>query len=127
MSLLTGLSASSGTFGTYLGDLRANGYVEGGRDDLRITATGVAAIGAFRPLPTGAELREYWRQRLGGGALRLFDVVCAAYPASLGREEAADRAMLSAASGTFGTYLSKLRTLELISRTGDLRASDELF
>lgn len=30
-------------------------------------------------------------------------------------------------SGTFDTYLSRLRTLELVEGRGDLKASDELF
>ncbi|MCO6438972.1 MAG: DUF853 family protein [Phycisphaerae bacterium] len=128
MSLLTGLSASSGTFGTYLGQLRAEGLIEGSRGELRATNAGITTLGEFEPLPTGPALRAYWQQRLGqSGIRRLFDVVCEAYPASLAREEAAERAGLSAASGTFGTYLGKLRTLELVSKSGDLRASDELF
>lgn len=41
--------------------------------------------------------------------------------------QAREAAGLSARSGTFATYLSRLRTLELIAGRGDLKASEEFF
>jgi hypothetical protein len=38
-----------------------------------------------------------------------------------------ERADISSRSGTFSTYLSKLRGLELVEGRGELRASAELF
>jgi hypothetical protein len=43
------------------------------------------------------------------------------------RTQLGERAGLEAKSGTFGTYLGKLRTLELVTGRGDdLRLSEEL-
>jgi len=50
-----------------------------------------------------------------------------AYPNSSTPEEVASRAGYSASSGTWRTYLSRLRSLELINRGGDLKAQDWLF
>jgi hypothetical protein len=49
------------------------------------------------------------------------------YPKALTRAELGVAASLSDRSGTFDTYLSRLRTLELIEGRGELRASEELF
>lgn len=49
------------------------------------------------------------------------------YPKAMTRAELGEAANLSDRSGTFDTYLSRLRTLELIDGKGELRASEELF
>ena len=49
------------------------------------------------------------------------------YPESLTKEELGARANISHSSGTFGTYLGKLRTLELVEGKSELKASEELF
>lgn len=51
--------ALSGTFDKYLGQQRSNGWVEGSRQDLRITEAGLAALGPFDPLPTGVDLQAH--------------------------------------------------------------------
>ena len=52
-----------------------------------------------------------------------------AYPKELSNAELGERADISPASGTFSTYLSKLRGLELVvgGRGQPLKASEELF
>jgi hypothetical protein len=121
------LSSKSGTFTTYLSKARANGWIEGGRDHLRITDEGLEALGSFEPLPTGQALLDYWLSDLGdSGASRILESLANAYPSSLSKTEVAERAGL-AMSGTFTTYLSKLRSLELIEGRGGIKASDELF
>lgn len=127
LSLLSGLSARSGTWSTYLSELRTAGFIEGS-DDIRPTAAGIAAIGDYEPLPTGDELIAYWQNRLGNSGKRaIFDALVAAYPQALQTDEAAEAAGLSPKSGTWSTYLSELRGLELISGRGELKASEELF
>jgi hypothetical protein len=122
-----GLSSKSGTFSTYLSRGRSSGWIEGsGR--LAITPAGVAALGHYDPLPAGQELLNHWLGELGNsGAARLLRVIADAYPNALSNSEAGERAELSHQSGTFSTYLSRLRTLELIEGRGELRASAELF
>ena len=127
LSILTGLSSRSGTWSTYLGELRSKGYVEG-RDHLKATDAGLQALGDWQPLPTGRELIEYWRQRLGeSGKRKIFDVAIAAYPNAVATEEVAEQTGLSARSGTWSTYLGELRTLGLITGRGEIRASEDLF
>lgn len=125
LGVRAGLSSSSGTFTTYMGRLRTNGWVSGS-DPITITGAGITALGAYTPLPEGQELLKYWLNDLGGGAARMLRVLADVYPHALSREELGERAGLSAGSGTFTTYLGKLRTLELIEGRAELRASTEL-
>jgi uncharacterized protein len=128
LGIRAGLSSRSGTFDTYLSRARAAGWITGSADALTITAGGLGALGAFAPLPTGPELLAYWLRQLGGsGAARMLRSLADAYPAALSRDELGSRANLSDRSGTFDTYLSRLRALELVEGRGELRASEELF
>lgn len=129
LGVRAGLSSTSGTFGTYLGRLRSEGWMEGSRDSMSLTAAGVSALGDFEPLPTGEALLNYWLNELGGGARRMLESLAQAFPKAMTRHELGQAADISALSGTFGTYLGKLRTLELVETVegGQLRASSELF
>ncbi len=121
------LSSRSGTFDTYLSKARTNGWIEG-TGDLRITEAGLKALGGYTPLPAGRELLAHWLGELGSsGAARMLQVLADAYPKALSREDLGAAANLSDRSGTFDTYLSRLRTLELITGRGEIRASEELF
>lgn len=127
LSLLTGLSARSGTWSTYLSSLRSSGYIDGS-EELSITQAGIEALGAYEPLPTGDALIDYWRNRLGSSGKRaIFDAVIEAYPSGMEQERVANATGLSARSGTWSTYLSELRGLGLIEGKGELRASQDLF
>lgn len=127
VAILTGYAHSGGAFGNYLGALRSKGYVAGSQDHLRITEEGVAALGAFDPLPAGAALLEHWRRQLGKAERAALDVLVAAYPHALTKEVVAEQAGYEAGGGGFGNALSRLRTLELIHGRSELRASDTLF
>ena len=50
-----------------------------------------------------------------------------AYPDGLSHQEAAERAGYSHSSGTWATYLSRLRSLDLIKGRGELKAQEWLF
>lgn len=121
------LSSKSGTFATYLSKARSNGWITG-RGSVQITPEGLAALGHYEPLPTGPDLLDHWLRDLGdSGAARILRVVAEAYPSALSNAEVGERANLSHQSGTFATYLSKLRSLELVTGRGEIRASDDLF
>jgi hypothetical protein len=112
---------------TTLSELRQAGYVEG-RETLVITDAGLTALGDFQPLPTGEDLINYWRGRLGeGGKRKIFDVIVEAYPNAIDQESIASAANLSSKSGTWSNYLSELRGLGLIDGRAELTASKELF
>ncbi len=128
LGLRAGLSSTSGTFGTYLGKLRSSQWVEEHSGFFSLTLGGLAALGQYDPLPEGQELLNYWLGELGdSGAARMLRALAAAYPKPMTREALGEAAAISHSSGTFGTYLGKLRTLELVDGRGELKASDELF
>jgi hypothetical protein len=128
LGVRAGLSSSSGSFGTYLAKLRSQDWVVGTRERLQLTTEGEAALGEFEPLPTGSALLEYWVQDLGGGLARMLEALAHRYPGGMTAEELGEAVGMSASSGSFGTYLGRLRSLELItgSRAG-LRATEEFF
>jgi len=128
LGVRAGLSSTSGTFGTYLGRLRSAGYVDGEGDNLALTDAGRSALGNYDPLPEGRDLLAYWLDQLGsGGAGRMLQVLAENYPTPVSKEVLGNLANISHTSGTFGTYLGKLRTLELIEGRGELLASREFF
>ena len=129
LGLRAGLSSSSGTFGTYLAALRSEGFIEGTKQSMKITQAGLDALGDYNPLPTGAELKRYWQNYIGAGsgASRMIEALSDAYPRAISKTELGEGAGISSSSGTFGTYLAKLRTLELIvDRDGGIAISEEL-
>jgi hypothetical protein len=127
LGAMAGLSSQTGTFGTYLAEMRSAGHVEG-RGEVAITDAGREALGDYDPLPVGADLRAYWLRKCGnGGKGRIFQVVCEAYPNAVRYDELGQLAKLSPTTGTFGTYLAELRTLQLIEGRGEVKAVDALF
>lgn len=124
-----GLSSRSGTFATYLGKLRSLGYIAGGRGgSIKITETGIASIGDYEPLPTGHALFQYWMRELGqSGAARILGALHSR-PSGLSREAILEVTGMSN-SGTFATYMGKLRALDLIQKISpsEFRASEDLF
>lgn len=128
LGLRAGLSSKSGTFGTYLGKGRSEGWIGGSGESLEITQDGINALGQFDALPEGRELLDYWLGELGqSGAGRMLEVLAEVYPKAMTKEELGNAAEMSHLSGTFGTYLGRLRSLELVEGRGEIRASREFF
>lgn len=131
IGIRAGLSSKSGTFSTYMSKGRQSGWIQDGGKGGRSTITdeGRTVLGAYDPLPSGRDLFNYWMQELGdSGASRILQAVVEAHPNTLTLEQIGERANLNSKSGTFSTYMSRLRTLELVeSGRGWVKASDELF
>jgi uncharacterized protein len=128
LGVRAGMSCRSGTFATYLAKMRTNGWITDRNGGLAITDSGATALGEYQPLPEGDALRQYWLRDLGdSGASRILGAICEVYPNSISQDEVGEKTGMSSRSGTFATYLSKLRALELIEGRGELRASAELF
>jgi len=125
LGTLSGYSASGGSFGTYISRLRTKGYIDG-IDPLRITDAGLQALGDFEPLPRGQALVDYWMQRLGKGEAAILRQLIERYPNAVDRDELGRLSGYEASGGSFGTYLSRLRTKELVDER-ELRASDAFF
>lgn len=125
LTVLTGYKRSSRD--TYLQRLRTAGLINDGE---RITATeaGCEALGSdFEPLPTGAALLEYHRQRLPEGERVILDVVVGAYPEAIDREAISEQTDYQRSSRD--TYLQRLRSRQLVTDVGRglVRASETLF
>lgn len=128
LGLRARLSSRSGTFDTYLARARSAGWISGSRDLLGITDTGRASLGDYMPPPSGQALLEQWLGEMGSsGAGRMLRALAEVYPKALSRTELAEAAGLTGNSGTFDTYLARLRGLQLIEGRAELRAAEELF
>lgn len=129
LAILAGYAHNGGAFANPLSNLRARGWAAGGPDCLTATPEGIAALGPFDPLPTGAELREYWFGNLDGPPAKLLRALCEKYPASMTKAELADTCGYQVSGGAFANPLARLRSLDLVTGygTAPLRASDDLF
>lgn len=128
MAIFAGYSAKSRHVDNVLASLRANGYVEGGRDAIKITEAGLTALGPFELLPTGAALQDYWCRELDKASAAFLRALCDVYPGELTRDALAEQTGYSPTSRHVDNTLAKLRSRELVS--GDrssLRASPDLF
>jgi len=112
----------------YIQRLRERGYVEQRGDSIIATADGVAALGSdFDPLPTGADLREYWLRRLPEGERKILEFVMAAYPESVTRESIDEAVNYKRSSrDAYIQRLSSRRLVESVGR-GEVKAADQLF
>jgi hypothetical protein len=128
LGLRARVSSKGGSFDTYLSKARVNGWIDSVGDRIRITDAGLNALGSYEALPEGPALLDHYINEFGSsGAARMLRALADAYPRPLTRAELSEASNVSAAGGSFDTYLSKLRTLELIEGKGELRASDEFF
>src|SRR6266851_4020939 len=127
VAVLTGYAATGGGFNNYLGALRSRRLIEGDRDRLMITETGIQSLGSWEPLPTGPNLIDHWRGRLGKAERLILETLTQVYPDALSKEEVAAKAGYEPNGGGFNNALGRLRTLELVQGRGQLQASDNLF
>lgn len=120
---------SGGSWSTYLSALRTNGYVEETNGLLRITDAGLVAAGGARAPMSGADLLDDWRGRLKAGARRMLDVLVDAYPEAVSSDELAAKAEIERSGGSWSTYLSLLRSNDLMvePERGWHRAADAFF
>ena len=126
IAMLTGYSSKGGGFRNSLGALRTAALIERG-DPVRPTADGIAALGdGWEPLPEGPALLDHWVSQLGKAEGLILQAVVSVYPGTLTTSEAAEMTGYSPAGGGFRNALGRLRTLQLISGSGDLRANETL-
>jgi hypothetical protein len=96
-------------------------------DAIVATQSGVDALPDAEPLPTGEALRDYWRGRLPQGELAIFDLLTAAYPNALPRDDLSERTGYQRSSRD--AYLQRMnakRLIQIVGR-GEVKASDQLF
>lgn len=126
LSVLTGYKRSSRD--TYIQRLLSSGCVDVVGSLVRATDQGIEALGSdYEPLPTGDDLQDYWLNRLPEGERKVLDVLIAAYPSTVYREEIDDITGYKRSSRD--TYLQRLRSRKLVDDAGrgGVRASKNLF
>lgn len=127
VAILTGYAHSGGGFSNYISALRMKGCLDGDRARLWITDAGRTTLGKFEPLPTGRALLEYWKENAGGKAeRRILEVLASDSPYPISKIDLARRTDYEPSGGGFNNALSRLRTLELIQGSKDLRLSETL-
>lgn len=128
LGTLAGLRHTSGTFGTYLSEIRAHGFFEIVDGLYQATQYCVHFYENAEPIPTDpGDLLEFWKGKFSGGAVRMLDILAKA-GVSISRQELGDRAGISSGTGTLGTYLSSLVSNSLVERddAGYLKICDSL-
>lgn len=126
IAAVAGYSAKGGGFGNAISALRVRGAIEGS-EPITITDDGLQLLGDYEPLPTGPALIQYWLDKLGKAERLILAHLTEIYPATCTREDLAAATGYAASGGGFGNAISALRTLELIDRGPDMRASQNLF
>lgn len=127
VAVLAAYAVNGGGFNNALSALRTAAFISGAGDQLDITDPGLEALGGFDPLPTGRDLLDHWLRQLGKAEREALRVLADAWPNALTKEDVAAQAGYAADGGGFNNAISRLRTLELVSGRGELKASDDLF
>jgi SpoVK/Ycf46/Vps4 family AAA+-type ATPase len=121
LGALAGIRGSGSTFSSYLSSLRLAGFVAPEGNLVPITPEGLAEAGAAADQPpmTAEEIRAQWRRVLKAGARSMLDHLLTYYPEPVTRAELAALAGINPAGSTLTSYLSTLRTNNLIEETRD--------
>src|SRR5258706_6004811 len=90
VSILSGYSMKSSSFANALGELRSAGLATRG-EPIRITEDGQALAPGVEPLPSGEELLDYWRGKLGRAERSIFDTILEGYPQTMNYETISER------------------------------------
>lgn len=118
-----GYSHKGGTWSTYLSRLRSAGIIDG----LALTAEGMKHANQPPTPGTGEEFRAEVMGQIAEPLRRILRPLIEAHPQPYhNAADLAEAAGYSPAGGTWSTYLSRLRSLELIEKRG-LKAQDWLF
>lgn len=128
VALMAGYSPSGGGFNNAVSALRTKGLLATGQP-LRATDAGIDAAGEVAALPTGDALLAHWLRHsaLGKAEREILTALVHALPGTLTREETAAATPTNYApdGGGFNNALSRLRTLELITGSRELKAAEE--
>jgi hypothetical protein len=129
LAVLSGRSGRSSAFAAAAAEILRAGLVRQDGALLSLTEEGMAAAGGVAPAPASPqELQETWRRALPGYERALLDVLLAAHPAALSREQLAERAGKSITSSAFAGAIASLVKNELAEiAAGEVRASETLF
>lgn len=119
----------SGTFGTYLSTLKTQNLIETEGDLFSASQAGIDYLGETpNPPQSTTEVIAMWKENLSGGARRMFEALVEYHPTGFTKEALGEQVGMSYISGSFGTYLSILRSNGLIEiRDQTIHLSENLF
>jgi hypothetical protein len=128
VAMQSGMKRTSGTFGDYKSLLKTSGCIDirdgvwtATKEGMRRAGTSIA-----RAPRTTAEVLELWTPKLRGKSKDMLNVLVGTPHRGFTRAELAKACDMEASSGTFGDYLSLLRTAGLIVNEGSsVRANRE--
>lgn len=111
---MSGLKRTGGTWGTYKSRLVGAGLIEQDRGMWRASETAVDQFGdASRAPQTPDELLADWKSKLGSGSARMLDAL---WEGPKSKAELAEAVNIEMTGGSFGTYLSRLRSNGLVEQ-----------
>lgn len=116
----------SGTYSTYKSDMITGGYAELNGEGLVATQAGIDYFGGSVPSApsTTEDVVATWNSKLRDGARRMLNVLVAYRGEAISKDQLFSEANLTA-SGTTSTYLSDLRTAQLVTTTKDTVAANK--
>jgi uncharacterized protein len=121
-----GYKRTGGTWGTYKSRLRGAGLIESRDGKWFATDAGAHAVGDVEMPPApGPDLVRWWAAKLPGTG-KMAEALIEAWPNGLSKDDLAERIGMAASGGSFGTYLSRLASPDLITRDGEVRLADEV-
>ncbi len=117
---------TGGAFRNPVSALRTAGLIYPGHGLLRITEAGLELLGPVDPLPTGDDLRAWWKSSgiIGGPHGRMLDTLAEYGP--MAKNDLAEHLEYEVTGGAFRNPLSKLRTLGLVSGQAVLEINADL-
>lgn len=113
------MKRTGGTFGQYLSALRSRGLIVENGEYIQASELALATYGGGDMATTREDIIEMWRKNLKGGAQRMFDVLVANPDIEITKETLSEESGISLSGGTFGQYLSLLRSNELAEVRGN--------
>ena len=127
IATIAGMSWKSGTFNTYLSNLKRAGLINPEGEKIGITEEGVEQAGIITQV-NPQNILDMWLTKIKGGAGRMLKYLAILYPQSISKEELGEKTDMNHTSGTFNTYLSTLKRNGLITtERQQVRATKELF
>jgi hypothetical protein len=123
LATLAGLSPNSGTFSTYISLLNTEGYLDNHDGKYGLSVAGTSWVEAnfadCRSLDeTPKDLLRLWSSKMPGAAKNLLAIFAREH-GPLDRSTVAGLVGMSPSSGTFSTYLSKLTSNGLVTKTSE--------
>jgi len=117
VAFIAGYAPNSGTTDTYLSRMSTAGLIQRDRGTLAATEAGQAAANPVEQPGTLRTLHEHVRANLDGPLTKFLDVLTKNGPREILAADLATAAGYTPSSGTTDTYLSRLSTLGLITRS----------